>query len=174
MYIKSKRTSKFDSVSEEIMVGTKFKVSTLIDIYDLRCTLSSFSPLIFFHSESEGLDGVDWDWEQPTKASDFGNYFKLIQGAFEEFAGNIRMSVDVHPGRFLPPSISKYVDHIHLLAYDNPDKTAGHHSTLSYVRKSVQTLESHGFPKSKIVLGIPICSKWSASPSDTYLFATFR
>jgi hypothetical protein len=71
---------------------------------------------LLLSSASEELDGVDWDWEQPSQASEFGNYVKLLHEASEVLTPvAISMSVNTHPGQFLPPSIATYVERVHLL-----------------------------------------------------------
>ena len=69
--------------------------------------------LLLLSSASEALDGVDWDWEQPYQASEIGNYVKLLHEASEVLTPvAISMSVNTHPGQFLPPSIATYVEHV--------------------------------------------------------------
>lgn len=99
------------------------------------------------------LDGVDLDWEPVWTATDRANYTTLIQELKPVLQdANLTLSVAVFAQgqEFLASAISS-IDWIGVMAYD-----LGYpHSTYEDALSAIGHWESFGFPRSKIVLGVP-------------------
>jgi len=123
-----------------------------------------------------GFDGLDLDYEYPNAGDKiaFGKFVKELKIAFEPFGYELTAAISASPGKISKgydiPTMAKYMDAIHLMAYDlhgSWEKTADHHSPL-YARPwdanaeeqlnadfTLKHLMKLGAPAEKLVLGIP-------------------
>ena len=126
--------------------------------------------------ETEGLDGIDFDWEPPPSQSQTQTreqserYLRLLlleAGRALRPAGKL-LSVALHPGQGLSPQLYRVVDRVHLMAYDMITSTGGrgaqHHAALGDAKRAVDALIDSGCPANKIVLGIPAYARHGDDP----------
>jgi len=129
------------------------------------------------------FEGLDVDWEYPTQrggqSSDRANYIKLLMELRAEFDKNnfvltaaVSAGLEVIDEAYDVPSMSQYLDHIHVMAYDfhggDWESYTGINSPLHprsqdtedqqnlTVEKAINYWIEQGAPKNKLVLGIPL------------------
>jgi len=133
--------------------------------------------------EKWGFDGLDLDYEHPHAAekAGFANWIKELRNVFGskyELTAAISASPGVIREGLDVPVMAKYMDAIHIMAYDyhgSWEKKADHHAAL-YPRSwdrdlncdsTVKTLMQLGAPASKLVLGIPTYGRsWTVQGSN--------
>lgn len=103
---------------------------------------------------TNNFDGVDLDWEPVSAAADKQNYTSLIRelkAALEPHGKTLSVAVFARGSEFLPEAIAA-IDRLHVMAYDMymPD-----HSTWEDSLAALAHWESYGFPRDKILLGMP-------------------
>lgn len=121
-----------------------------------------------------GFDGFDLDWEFPTERDglpqDKENFAELVKELHEKLAPNFILTAAISADKkiidkaYEIPTISKYLDYIHLMAYDYHG--SWDHKVLpnaplysddgANINASVSHLLSLGVPPNKLVLGLPI------------------
>jgi chitinase len=117
--------------------------------------------------QTELLDGVDFDWEQPQSQDEFVSYLHLLVEAGQALLrAQLLLSVALHPNQRLTPQLYDIVDRIHLMTYDMITSTGpgSHHATLDNAKRAVDVLVASGCPHSKIVLGIPAYARHEDNP----------
>jgi len=83
-------------------------------------------------SLKEDLNGVDFDWEQPSTQQEYSAYLHLIVEAADEFhRSGLLVSVALHPHQLLPKEVYSHVDRIHLMAYDMIESNGVHHASFN-------------------------------------------
>lgn len=126
--------------------------------------------------EEYGLDGIDIDWEYPTKSTakissspdDTAN-FTLLMGDLRKAIGNDKLltAATVCDAQYIDfGSCIDYLDLVNVMAYDMSEGEA-HHSALypseiSGECTSSKAIEAHlkaGVPKEKLVMGVPFYGK---------------
>ena len=117
--------------------------------------------------QTESLDGVDFDWEQPQSQEEFVSYLHLLVEAGQALhREQLLLSVALHPNQRLTPQLYDIVDKIHLMTYDMIIATGpgSHHATLDNAKQAVDALVASGCQQSKIVLGIPAYARHEDNP----------
>ena len=117
--------------------------------------------------QTESLDGVDFDWEQPQNQEEFVSYLHLLVEAGQALhRAQLLLSVALHPNQRLIPQLYDIVDRINLMTYDMITETGpgSHHATLDNAKQAVDALVASGCPQSKIVLGIPAYARHEDNP----------
>jgi GH18 family chitinase len=113
------------------------------------------------------FDGVVLDWEPVTDPTDKANYTVLIQELKTTLVA-LELSLGVAVGALgseFHPSAIDFVDRLHIMAYDMTNEI---HSTYDDAVAAVKHWEGFGFPKSKIILGLPFYGRkanWWYEPS---------
>jgi len=118
-------------------------------------------------SQTEQLDGIDFDHEGLKSQEDWNAYQQFIVfAAMQMKRNNLLLSVAVHPGQYLQPHICQMVDRVHVMAYDmiSSRKKLGHHADLSSVKNTIQAFMDKGCPSNKLVLGIPCYGRHGENP----------
>lgn len=114
---------------------------------------------------THNLDGIDLDWEPVSVASDKLNYTSLIQEiktAMEPHSLILSVAVAAQGSEFYTSAISS-VDSLHVMAYD----LGTPHSLYEDALAALAHWETFGFPRSKIILGLPFYgrdSSWNFYP----------
>lgn len=109
-------------------------------------------------SKKEGVQGVDFDWEQPRTREELISYLHLLLEASDALhKADLLISVALHPRQTLHKQVYDVVDRINLMTYDMITSTGpgSHHAKLSDAREAVDALVASGCPSEKILLGIP-------------------
>ena len=108
------------------------------------------------------LDGADFDWEAPTNSAEADAYTKLLSRVKTEFGKRtpaLQLTLAVHPGGHvqLMRQAVEHVDLVNLMAYDMIEGDhRKRHSTEAAAEESIALALSEGYPRQKLVLGIPM------------------
>lgn len=102
--------------------------------------------------EKYGFDGIDYDWEHPTKSYQFDAYNKLILKT-AEFA-KVSIACTIWQFGFSDEAIEA-VDHFNVMSYDLFDDRGDHSDIYECGRLAIEKMIGFGVPKEKIFLGIP-------------------
>lgn len=102
--------------------------------------------------EKYALDGLDFDWEFPSKAAQWKAYDKLVI----ETAAYTSVSVALPPWgiRFSKEAMKK-IDLVNLMAYDLFDGRGDHSNIYICGAEAIEKVHKAGFAYEKILLGIP-------------------
>lgn len=99
-----------------------------------------------------GFDGIDYDWEFPSTATQKAGYDSLIINTKKAIAqSGIKLSVALNPSQTLGSVSYQSLDYIHLMSYDH----SGRHSTYEQAVQDVNALINRAIDKHKIRLGVP-------------------
>ena len=113
-----------------------------------------------YFSLKEGLNGVDFDWEQPSNRSEYNAYAHLLTEASDILhREGLLVTLAIHPGQIFPRDVYEHIDKIHLMTYDMLDQPDTHHASFASSFKAVELLIDSGCDPSKIVLGLPVYSR---------------
>ena len=132
--------------------------------------------VVFFlrlFSRQEEINGVDFDWEELWETTNIRNYIKLLQEAAPVLqSANILTSVSLHPEQtLLANRIHRFVDRVHVMAYDHISQRGTHHASLGYLKTSVQGFLDAGCPPVKLVVGIPAYARNGEDARNIRTFA---
>jgi chitinase len=135
-------------------------------------TRAAFIDNLIQYCLDHNFDGIVLDWEPVTTQTDRNNYTLLIQelkSALALHELSLSVAVGALTGEFYQSAIDA-VDWLHIMAYDMTNEI---HSTYEGALAAVNHWESFGFPKSKIILGLPFYGRkenwwyeWSYEPYD--------
>mmetsp|Transcript_16808 Transcript_16808/g.36569 ORF Transcript_16808/g.36569 Transcript_16808/m.36569 type:complete len:417 (+) Transcript_16808:46-1296(+) len=115
----------------------------------------------------EGLQGVDFDWEQPRTREELISYlYLLLEACAALHSSDLLVSVALHPRQFLHKHVYDAVDRVNLMTYDMITSTGpgSHHAKLDDARQAVEMLVESGCSRSKIILGIPAYGRHEDNP----------
>jgi GH18 family chitinase len=113
------------------------------------------------------FDGVVLDWEPVSTVTDRSNYTVLIQelkAALSVHDKTLSVAVFALGNEFYAPAVNA-IDRLHIMAYDMGTP----HSTYEAAVIAVDHWEAFGFPRSKIILGLPFYGRdanFSYNPYD--------
>jgi len=120
----------------------------------------------------EGLNGVDFDWEQPSTRDEYISYINLlIESSIILHKEGLLITIALHPDQFLPKEVYDHLDKIHLMTYDMVVQAENHHSSFKSSFKAVESLIDSGCDPAKIVLGLPAYSRSKKNPSLVKTFS---
>lgn len=115
----------------------------------------------------EGLDGVDFDWEQPSNRDEYTAYIQLlIEASTILHREGLLITLALHPGQYFPREVYQHIDKIHLMTYDMLVRTDSHHASFTSSFQAVESLIDSGCDSAKIVLGLPAYSRNKKDPSQ--------
>lgn len=115
--------------------------------------------------ETNGFDGVDYDWEHPQGIEEHANYAALVRETREKFAPQKRLVTMAIAGWIdLPKEAYEHVDRVHLMSYDQPFPQA----TLKALEEDVARLQRQGCPAAKIAAGVPFYGRNARREARTY------
>ncbi len=116
---------------------------------------------------TNGFDGVDVDWEHPTKPNELKDHANLLTEMKTAFGPQkLQLSVALAGWQEITPEAISAVDVVHLMAYD----AKGKHSTLEFANSDLDRLVRKGVPTEHICLGVPFYGRKisNSSRSMTY------
>lgn len=126
-----------------------------------------FANLVSYCSVKEGINGVDFDWQMPTRPGDFTNYYKLVREAKKVLRRhNIKVSMALTKDHFLPTKMYKWIDRIHMISYEFDLMSGVYHADYDKVRSMVRGLITRNCPPEKMSLGIPLYGRKNDKPGD--------
>jgi hypothetical protein len=142
----NKRHEVFITVSgvETALLKSKARGASIVNIAEL--------------AEKYGADGIDFNWEFPVGEEDFRLFSAYITDVKAEFAArNIKLSLALYGwGQSLFGEEARVaIDYVNLMGYDQYDQDGNGGSFLSGVLQPVNYFLDLGFPREKIVLGMP-------------------
>jgi chitinase len=108
------------------------------------------------------LDGIDMDWEYPTResAEDFTVLMRDLSAALRAKGKRLTAAViakDDQHGQFIREEVFGYIDFLNIMAYDwHYDRDGGvPHSSYALAEESLEYWLQRGCPKEKAILGVP-------------------
>ncbi|OWK46432.1 glycoside hydrolase family 18 protein [Fimbriiglobus ruber] len=114
---------------------------------------------------TNGFDGVDVDWEHPTKARELKDHALLLGDMKKAFEPHkLRLSVAMAGWQEISPEAIAAVDAVHLMAYDGK----GRHSTFEFADAEITRVAKKNVPLEKICLGVPFYGR-AVAKHDTAL-----
>ena len=146
---------------------------------------AEFCQSVYDLLEQHHLDGVDIDWEYPTKSADnetgadpndtqnFNLVLKELRAKLG--TGKIISFASSSSAQYVDwPTAIKYLDYVNVMTYDMGAAPNGHNSPL---HKSVmfnhrswdESVQAHlngGVPKNRMVMGVPFYGKAEKSPAE--------
>ena len=118
--------------------------------------------------QKNGFDGVDLDWEHPSKPDDVRNHGKLLTELKAVFAPlKLQVSIALAGWQEISPEAIAAVDVIHLMAYD----ARGKHSTLEFAKTDVDRVVKKGVSPEKICLGVPFYGRSTSNANRSVIYA---
>jgi GH18 family chitinase len=116
---------------------------------------------------TNGFDGVDVDWEHPTKPNELRDHAKLLTEMHLALSPHkLSLSIALAGWQELSPEAIQAVDFVHLMAYD----TQGKHSTLEFAKSDLDRLVKKGLPFEKICLGVPFYGRKITDPARSMTY----
>lgn len=102
-------------------------------------------------------------WEQsPTTQSEISAYMRLFAEVRSKLGDNLKISVALHPGQYLPSY--DLVNYVNLMTYDMRNAPGKSHAEFNDVLSVVKDyIENGGCPKEKIIIGLPL---YARNPTD--------
>jgi GH18 family chitinase len=114
---------------------------------------------------SNGIDGVDYDWEHPKGPHEVRAYIELVKRTRAEFRPrNMLVTIAQAGWQKLGQEMYAAADRIHLMAYDHDFPQA----TMEKSSADVERLLGDGCPSEKIVLGVPFYGRNKPRAAITY------
>ncbi len=112
-----------------------------------------------------GFDGIDYDWEHPSGATQLADYADLICTTSTDFhRSGLLVTVAQAGWQDLGQSTYRCVDRIHLMSYDHDFPQA----TLAKAIADVKRVFDAGCPAEKICLGIPFYGRDATGATKSY------
>lgn len=146
------RAAKDNNVKVWICVGgasRSINFGTVIANSQYRAT---FITQLMQFSLTNGFNGIDLDWEPITDPTNYASFIRELKT--EMIPHSLLLSVDVYAlGGSLGSEAFNSIDWLHVMAYDMY-KTK-EHSTYEDALAGLAHWESAGFPRSKMILGLP-------------------
>lgn len=104
-----------------------------------------------------GFKGAVLDWEPVSSETDRDHYTQFIQELKTAFSpSNLSLSVAVSAlGSEFNPSAVNDIDRLHIMAYDMQTDASLPHSAYEGALSAINHWETFGFPRSKMILGLP-------------------
>ena len=147
---------------------------------------TAFCKAVKAHLDNYKLDGVDIDWEYPTKSADNETgadpsdtkNFNLVLKELRETIGTGKIisfaSSSSHPEYVDWATAINYIDYVNVMTYDMGAAPDGHNSPLhkgsrfthSSWDEAVQKHVSAGIPKDRLVMGVPFYGKSEKNPTE--------
>lgn len=154
------------------LVSNGFSKSNTTLLFKNERAINLFIARILAYAKLYNLDGINFDFEN-VDVNDREAYVRFMAKVAPLLkAQGLKVSVDVHipsPNSSLSKShdrgsLSKYVDYVMLMAYDEHWRTcsrAGSVASQPWVERAVLNTLAEGVPKEKLVLGVPFyMRKW--------------
>ncbi|HEY8402126.1 MAG TPA: glycosyl hydrolase family 18 protein, partial [Cytophagaceae bacterium] len=158
------------------------RAARLYQVCNDPVTRNTFITSILNFANSEGLDGIDIDWEFPRTNPEKEAHRLLLQELRQRInsSSNPNLKLGIAVGgetlgganhlQYINPQSFSYVDDIHLMAYDfpagNPNYDPNHHSSYNDALNCINGYINAGAPAEKLVLGVPFYGR-SADRNST-------
>lgn len=128
-------------------------------------TRQRFIKGLLVYCQTQGFNGVDYDWEHPKNAEELTAYSRLLQETAEAFHPH-GLLVTVAQANWQDLGVEAYaaVDRVHLMSYDQPFPQA----TFDKAKAEVEQLVQWGCPLQKIALGLPFYGRNAQRETRTY------
>jgi spore germination protein YaaH len=116
---------------------------------------------------SNGIDGVDIDWEYPANAQDSANLTLLLKAVRSAVGTSKLITMDMAPthekGQWVSKSSLEICDFYNVMAYDFtgsfPGSVVGQHSTYNHGVLGVTYWKNRGAPRERVIMGVPFYGK---------------
>ena len=111
-----------------------------------------------------GFEGIDLDWEPITAPFGYATFIRDLKA--EMVPHGLELSVDVYAGsNGLNADAFDSVDWLHVMAYDMYEESP--HSTYEDALAGLEFWENAGFPRSKMILGLPFFGREVVADAET-------
>ncbi|MHC5117819.1 MAG: glycosyl hydrolase family 18 protein [Planctomycetota bacterium] len=116
---------------------------------------------------ANGFEGIDLDWEPITAPVSYATFINELKTEMVPYG--MQLSVNVYAlGNGLGSEAFDSIDWLHVMAYDMYEETP--HSTYAKAVESLLHWEAAGFPRSRMILGLPFFGRKIPADAEYYTY----
>lgn len=123
------------------------------------------------------IDGIDLDWEFPMSQEEFDAYNSFLQELksrmdsemWNKDESTLSLAVATWALKYTPETI-KCIDYVNVMGYDILDQDGQHSSFFSSCVQAADYIESQGFSKEQIMVGVPFYGTYVKGNMEQYLY----
>jgi hypothetical protein len=149
-----------------LSVGGWGKSTNFITIANNQSNRDAFAQKALDICQENGLKGIDIDWEFPSAGQEiaFKNFFKTLYEKLNPEGYLVSAACggeQGHADKWLSETFN-YIDDLNIMSYDDPNKTDGNHSSLEFMKESMDLYNARGCPYEKMLGGVAFYSRCSS------------
>ena len=149
-----------------LSVGGWGKSTNFITIANNQTKRESFAAEALSICQTKNLKGIDIDWEFPSAGQEiaFKNFFKTLYEVLHPEGYLVSAACggeSGHADKWLDETFD-YIDDLNIMSYDDPSLTDGNHSSLEFMKESMDLYYARGCPYEKMLGGVAFYSRCSS------------